>query len=118
MTTNFITQWMVFIFFDAWWVLYLALITGTLVGLVTKYILDKQYIFHYKALNSKDDLAKFGLYSLIGLGTTLIFWSMEVAFYYAFEFKNAKYLGGIIGLTIGYLIKYHLDKRHVFKVTS
>jgi hypothetical protein len=26
-----------------------------------------------------------------------------------------RYLGGVIGLTIGYLAKYHLDKRFVFK---
>ena len=29
-----------------------------------------------------------------------------------------RYLGGMIGLAIGYLTKYHLDKRYVFRTES
>ncbi|HMU91334.1 MAG TPA: GtrA family protein, partial [Pseudomonadales bacterium] len=32
-----------------------------------------------------------------------------------FATKEMRYLGGIIGLAIGYLAKYHLDKRYVFR---
>ena len=44
----------------------------------------------------------------MGLATTVIFWG--------FETKEMRYLGGIIGLAIGYLTKYHLDKRYVFRM--
>ena len=32
-----------------------------------------------------------------------------------FETKEMRYLGGILGLMIGYICKYYLDKRYVFK---
>jgi len=51
----------------------------------------------------------------MGLATTLIFWGFEFSFHYFFETKEMRYLGGVIGLAIGYLTKYHLDKRFVFR---
>jgi putative flippase GtrA len=56
---NLLTQWPVFLLFEGWWVLYAALFIGTLVGLVTKYVLDKKWIFNYQATSKKDDLHKF-----------------------------------------------------------
>jgi hypothetical protein len=38
-----------------------------------------------------------------------------MSFDYIFEDKNAKYLGAVIGLSIGYTAKYFLDKELVFK---
>ena len=113
---NLLTQWPVFVLFDGWWVLYAALVIGTLTGLVTKYILDKRYIFNYKATSKRDDLRKFGLYSLMGVFTTIIFWGTEMAFYYAFACNGAQYVGGALGLIVGYIFKYLLDRRYVFKV--
>ena len=37
-----------------------------------------------------------------------------MAFYYLLPNPNAKYIGAVIGLSIGYIIKYFLDKRFVF----
>jgi putative flippase GtrA len=93
---------------------YFSLLFGTLVGLIVKYILDKKYIFYYTTSNLKADIIKFILYSLMGLFTTFIFWSAELTFHFFFDFYYAKYAGGLIGLTIGYLFKYHLDKKFVF----
>jgi putative flippase GtrA len=89
--------------------------SGTLAGLVVKYILDKKYIFYHMPKNKKEDGIKFLLYSLMGVFTTLIFWGFEIAFDYLSDHKNAKYLGAVIGLSIGYIVKYYLDKRFVFK---
>ena len=46
--------------------------------------------------------------------TTIIFWGTEIAFDTLFQDPNAKYLGAVIGLSIGYIIKYFLDKKYVF----
>ena len=46
--------------------------------------------------------------------TTLVFWGTEFAFHLAFQTDAMRYLGGVIGLVIGYAIKYQLDKRYVF----
>ncbi|CAH9018253.1 GtrA family protein [Candidatus Nitrosacidococcus sp. I8] len=111
---NLLFQWPIFHFFEGKWVLYGALMVGTLAGLVTKYILDKKWIFRYETKNKKDNLQKFGLYSLMGVFTTFIFWGTEMLFFYFFSFEGAQYIGGAIGLTVGYMVKYLLDRRFVF----
>jgi len=92
----------------------LSILIGTGVGLVVKYVLDKRYIFRFQARNVAHDSEVFLLYMTMGVVTTLIFWSFELGFQYAFETKSLRYLGACIGLAIGYLAKYHLDKRFVF----
>ena len=93
----------------------LSVVVGTGVGLVVKYILDKQYIFRFRPRNAVHDGQTFALYLLMGLATTLIFWGFEFGFHHFYETKEMRYLGGVIGLAIGYLTKYHLDKRFVFR---
>lgn len=87
---------------------------GTLAGLGSKYILDKKFIFYHTPKDKKDDAKKFALYSLMGVFTTIIFWGTEITFDLLFQDPNSKYLGAIIGLSIGYIIKYYLDKKYVF----
>ncbi|WP_027014186.1 GtrA family protein [Comamonas composti] len=91
-----------------------SVIVGTGVGLVIKYILDKRYIFFFHANSIAHDTRTFALYSFMGLATTLLFWGFEFGFQHIFETKEMRYLGGVIGLGIGYLTKYQLDKRFVF----
>ncbi|MFS2112672.1 GtrA family protein [Herbaspirillum frisingense] len=88
---------------------------GTGVGLVIKYVLDKRYIFGFRARSVGHDTQVFFLYTLMGLLTTVIFWGVELGFEYIFETREMRYLGGIIGLAIGYLMKYRLDRRYVFR---
>ena len=114
--TNLISQWPFFTFFDGYWVIYAAMTTGTLTGLVTKYILDKRWIFYYTTSCMQDDLTCFGLYSLMGIFTTAIFWGTEMSFYYLFDFSGSQYIGGALGLSVGYTAKYILDKKYVFRV--
>jgi putative flippase GtrA len=64
--------------------------------------------------DKKDDAKKFILYSLMGAFTTIIFWGTEIAFDTLYQDPNAKYVGAVIGLSIGYVIKYFLDKKYVF----
>jgi len=112
---NLTIQWSIFALFDGFWVLYVALAAGTITGLITKYVLDKKWIFYYTAANKRDDMVKFSLYTLMGVITTAIFWGTEMAFFYIFDFKGAQYVGGALGLTAGYITKYLLDKKYVFK---
>lgn len=97
-------------------IFYTSMLGGTFFGLLTKYMLDKKYIFYYKVKSKKDDLSKFIMYTFMGIITTFIFWGFEIAFKNIFDFYIAKYIGGLIGLTIGYTVKYFLDKRFVFRV--
>lgn len=88
---------------------------GTAIGLIVKYILDKRYIFRFRARNLTHDTQTFALYAGMGLATTAIFWGFELGFHHIFETKEMRYLGGVVGLAIGYLTKFHLDKRYVFR---
>lgn len=93
----------------------ISIIVGTGVGLVIKYILDKKYIFKYKTQNAQHDGKVFMLYTLMGIFTTIIFWGFEFGFHAIFATKEMRYVGGVIGLMIGYICKYYLDKRFVFR---
>jgi len=112
---NILFQYTSLSFYDGMFSLYIAMFWGTLTGLVLKYILDKKYIFYHIPKNKRDDGKKFVLYSIMGVFTTVIFWVFELGFNVLFESENAKYIGATIGLSIGYIIKYRLDKKYVFK---
>ena len=96
----------------------LAVFAGTAVGLVLKYILDKRWIFfdttHGAAMHSK----KFALYTLMGVATTLIFWGAETLFWLTWQTSFMREVGAVLGLVVGYLIKYNLDKRYVFSASE
>ena len=111
---NLLFQYFSFLVYMGFGSLYVAMLFGTLAGLVAKYILDKKFIFYHIPTDKKDNTKKFALYSLMGVFTTIIFWGVEIAFDTLSQDPNAKYLGAVIGLSIGYVIKYFLDKKYVF----
>jgi len=92
-----------------------SLVVGTVAGLVVKYVLDKRYIFRFRARDVAHDGQTFALYTVMGFATTAIFWGFELGFHHIFLTKEMRYLGGVLGLAVGYLIKYQLDKRYVFR---
>lgn len=92
----------------------LSILIGTAAGLPVKYVLEKRHIFGFVSQNLAHDGRLFMLYSFMGVFTTSLFWGIEYGFHVAFGTDTMRYVGGAIGLTIGNLIKYHLDKRFVF----
>jgi putative flippase GtrA len=100
-------------------ILWSSMGAGTFMGLMIKYILDKKYIFYHSTASKMDDGRKFILYAMMGVITTCIFWGMELTFFYAFpEIYSARYIGGTIGLSLGYVLKYWLDRKFVFVIRS
>lgn len=98
--------------------IYLSMAVGTVVGLVVKYVLDKRWIFRYATSDSLHDAKTFVLYTAMGGLTTLIFWGTELAFDHAFDSSIMRYVGAVVGLAIGYIVKYQLDRRFVFRSIS
>ena len=92
----------------------MSILLGTAAGLPVKYVLEKRHIFSFESENLAHDGRMFALYSFMGVFTTALFWGVEFAFNHLFGTDAMRYLGGVIGLSLGYIIKYHLDKRFVF----
>lgn len=89
----------------------LAVGAGTGVGLVVKYPLDRRWIF---ADLSPDIGQQFALYTLMAIATTAIFWGMVALFWAIWGTDLARILGTSLGLSIGYVTKFWLDRRYVF----
>ena len=115
---NLATQRGLLWFGDSGAVFGLALAAGTIVGLVLKYILDKRWIFGDMSVGVKAHSKRFSLYTAMGLVTTAIFWGMETAFWLVWQTDAMRELGAVLGLSIGYVVKYNLDRRFVFTDTE
>ncbi len=113
---NIATQELSLLMYGGRYSLLAAVFAGTVVGLVLKYILDKKYIFAFRFENTAHDARVFVLYTVVSVITTAVFWGFEFSFDYFFQSKIMRYTGAVIGLGIGYYMKYQLDKKFVFVV--
>jgi putative flippase GtrA len=50
----------------------------------------------------------------MGLVTTAIFWATEYAFWLVWGTQLMREVGAVLGLAVGYIAKYQLDRRFVF----
>lgn len=91
-----------------------SILVGTAAGLPLRYFLEKKHIFEFESQNMAHDGQLFVLYSFMGIFTTAIFWGVEYSFQWLFGTDTMRYIGGIIGLAIGFYVKYQLDKKYVF----
>jgi putative flippase GtrA len=92
----------------------LSVFVGTGGGLVMKFALDKIWIFRYRHRDLSHGIQSFLLYTVMGLATTVIFWGFEFGADAIYHSEPARFAGGAIGLIIGYIVKYRLDKKYVF----
>ena len=93
----------------------LAILAGTVAVFVVKYLLDKRWVFSDNYTTHRDELRKVSLYGLFSVFTTLIFWVFELAFWTIWGTDVAKYAGAVLGLAIGYAVKFSLDRSFVFR---
>lgn len=107
-------QWLSTKTYDGKHYIAVSMLIGTAIGLIVKYILDKRWIFRFESKSHTHELRTFVLYCIMGVATTAIFWATEMLFQLAFHTAPMRYTGAALGLTIGYIAKYMLDKRFVF----
>jgi len=96
----------------------ISVLVGTAMVLPLRYLLEKRYIFSFTSKNLAHDGRLFLFYSSMGVITTLIFWGMECTFHLIYDTDFMRYIGGIFGLSIGFYVKYQLDKKYVFVNSS
>lgn len=116
-TVNIFFQYLSFLLIEHKYELYIAMLNGTILGMILKYYLDKNFIFYYvkKEFNNKNI---FLLYIFTSIFTTIVFWAIELWFSYYVNINYSEYLGALVGLTLGYSLKYLLDKQLVFNNQS
>jgi putative flippase GtrA len=115
---NLATQWISFRLYRGIGELMVGIIAGTATGLISKYALDKFLIFDDRSLGLSENVRKFSRYSLTGVLTTAIFGGTETVFALIGDRETMRYLGGVVGLGIGYMTKFQLDRRFVFRANS
>jgi len=110
---NLFSQFLTFVILDYEYEIYIAIANGTITGLSVKYLLDKYYIFN---LNVKEysSTNTFVPYILTSILTTMIFWITELWFINYIQIPYTEYIGAIVGLSMGYTLKYFLDRNFVF----
>jgi putative flippase GtrA len=97
-----------------WFGIYVAIAFGNASGLVFKFIADKYWVFDDVDPSLVANSKKFAMYAFFGVFTTLVFWAVELAFHYIFQSALMTNVGAVIGLCIGYVVKYNLDKHVTF----
>lgn len=112
------TQWLSLALYRGIHALLVAVAVGTATGLVTKYVLDKHWIFRDDTRGIGDTGSQFVRYTFTGVVTTALFWGTEAGFHLALDTDWASYAGALLGLTAGYVVKYRLDRTFVFQGTA
>ena len=110
---NLLSQFLTFSILDYEYEIYVAIANGTIAGLLVKYVLDKYYIFDLNG-SKYSSKSTFIPYVLTSIFTTVIFWFTELWFINYVHISYTEYIGAIVGLSIGYTLKYFLDKNFVF----
>ena len=98
--------------FEIWYIVSLGL--GTVAGFIFKFIADKFVVFGEDVAEaaSTRTARQLGIYFTFAIFTTIIFWGTETLF--KILWPPLYLLGGIIGLAIGYTVKFLLDRQFVF----
>jgi putative flippase GtrA len=91
-----------------------SVVTGTAVGFVVKYLLEKRWVFLDSYDGHAAEFRKIVIYGFFGVATTLLFWAVELGFWHIWGTAEAKYIGAAVGLSLGNMIKYLLDRHYVF----
>jgi len=93
-----------------------ALFTGTFIGVVLGYILDKNWIFKDPVMSSRAMGKQFFWYAMTGAIHTPVFWLIESVFWFVWKTDGMRELGAVLGLAIAYTLKYFILRRYVFNL--
>ena len=113
--TNLLSQRLILMWGDTLFFFLMAMAFGALSGLVVKFFLDRRFIFrvHY-APQDYNQVDQFRRYAGTGILTTCLFFLSESIFWAFFQTHTGREIGAVVGLGLGYSLKYKLDKYYVF----
>ena len=97
---------------------FVALFTGTFIGVVLGYFLDKNWIFKDPVMSSRVMGKQFFWYAMTGAIHTPVFWLIESVFWFIWKTDGMRELGAVLGLVIAYALKYFILRRYVFNLDT
>jgi len=97
---------------------FVALFTGTFIGVVLGYFLDKNWIFKDPVMSSRVMGKQFFWYAMTGSIHTPVFWLIESVFWFIWKTDGMRELGAVLGLVIAYTLKYFILRRYVFNLDT
>tara|TARA_B100000745_G_scaffold205440_1_gene135776 strand:- start:277 stop:699 length:423 start_codon:yes stop_codon:yes gene_type:complete len=97
---------------------FVALFTGTFIGVVLGYFLDKNWIFKDPVMSSRVMGKQFFWYAMTGAIHTPVFWLVESVFWFIWKTDGMRELGAVLGLVIAYTLKYFILRRYVFNLNT
>ncbi|HNZ27471.1 MAG TPA: GtrA family protein [Spirochaetota bacterium] len=92
----------------------LKILCATIVAFLFKFLIDKHFIFQNKKDGITKNIRQLFVYGFFAIFTTLIFWGTVFIFKLFLEKIIWEIIGSIIGLSVGYTLKFFLDKKYVF----
>ena len=96
----------------------LALLVGTGAGWISKYALDKHYVFRHRSNSNVELVGNMATHASVGVFTTLIFWTIESLFHFYVPIPGAMYVGAALGLAVCYVLRYQIDRLVVFRTAT
>jgi putative flippase GtrA len=93
---------------------YFSKLAGIAAGFVVKYALDKIYVFDDISQNVAEEVKKVGIYGLFSVFTTVLLFLISEVIERNVNWKHKTHIAWLIGLIVGYVIKFFLDKTFVF----
>ena len=92
---------------------------GVVVGYIVKFILDKFVVFEKRKTNLKQTSREFIKYFALALVTTAINLGIQLLLIHFAGFTGPlEIVALVISLSVGYTIKYLLDRKYVFPPTA
>lgn len=92
----------------------LKVLCATIVAFLFKFLIDKRFIFQNKKDGITKNISQLLVYGFFAIFTTLIFWGTVFIFKLFLEKIIWEIVGSLIGLSVGYTLKFFLDKKFVF----
>ena len=108
---NVLVQHLVFISLTHSHAIFIAMLIGAAVALVAKYFLDRKFVFLKTSSANRRELF---WYALTGGLITIVFFVAEYVIWDAYKTGLARDIGIVVGMLLGYTLKYFIDKHLVF----
>lgn len=108
---NVLVQRLVFAVYHGPQTIVVAMVVGAGVALTAKYFLDRKWVLGVRHAADEEEIIK---YAMAGATITLVFFAFQYTIWIFYQTDLARDIGIVLGMAVGYLIKFLIDRKFVF----